>query len=192
MSPKALKLHLQSIKFQKSFYSLNFCYLMCAMTSRFAKFQVFFSSTILIPESLQVVSESGQPHMRSFVTRCSVGDRVTEGEGNGKKISKKRAAKAMLEELRKLAPLPNMTMTNAKAKQKNPVNKKKNRNLIKMQKACPDYGLGINPISRLIQIQQAKKEKDPIYTLAEERGQPRRREFVMQVSTFNFPLRVCL
>lgn len=144
-------------------------------------FDHFFS----IPLSFlsQVISESGQPHMRSYVTRCTVGDIAeTKGEGNGKKISKKRAAKAMLDELRKLAPLPSMVATSVKVKPKNPVNKKKNRNLIKMQKACPDYGLGINPISRLIQIQQAKKEKDPIYTLAEERGQPRRREFVMQVS----------
>lgn len=39
----------------------------------------------------------------------------------------------------------------------------------------------VNPISRLIQIQQAKKEKEPIYTLVEERGVPRRREFVMEV-----------
>ena len=50
-----------------------------------------------------------------------------------------------------------------------------------MQKAVPDYGVGINPISRLIQIQQAKKEKEPVYTLVAERGLPRRREFVMQV-----------
>jgi hypothetical protein len=43
MTPKALKLHLQSIKLQKSFYSSNFFYFTCAMMSRFAKFQVFFS-----------------------------------------------------------------------------------------------------------------------------------------------------
>ncbi len=34
---------------------------------------------------------------------------------------------------------------------------------------------------RLIQIQQAKKEKEPTYTLLAEKGVPRRREFVMQV-----------
>jgi hypothetical protein len=49
MTPKALKLHLQSIKLKKSFYSSNFCYFTCVMMSRFAKFQVFCSSTILIP-----------------------------------------------------------------------------------------------------------------------------------------------
>jgi double-stranded RNA-binding protein Staufen len=50
------------------------------------------------------------------------------------------------------------------------------------QKAEPEYGEDINPISRLIQIQQAKKEREPVYSLLEERGVPRRREFVMEVS----------
>ena len=40
----------------------------------------------------------------------------------------------------------------------------------------------INPISRLIQLQQAKKEKEPVYTLIGERGVPRRREFFMKVT----------
>ena len=35
----------------------------------------------------QVVRETGPPHMRTFVTKCVVGDIVTEGEGNGKKVS---------------------------------------------------------------------------------------------------------
>lgn len=131
--------------------------------------------------NFEVTRESGPPHMRTFVTRCTVGQFVTEGEGNGKKVSKKRAAEKMLEELRKL---PGMPPAIVKPK-RNAVSKKKNRNLIKvsppLQKADPNYGMGINPISRLIQIQQAKKEKEPIYTLVAERGVPRRREFVMQV-----------
>lgn len=45
----------------------------------------------------------------------------------------------------------------------------------------PECGQGMNPISRLAQIQQAKKEKEPEYLLLAERGLPRRREFVMQV-----------
>lgn len=57
-----------------------------------------------------------------------------------------------------------------------------------MQKANPDYGQqSINPISRLIQIQQAKKEKDPVYALVAEKGVPRRREFIMQVGTVSSP-----
>ena len=68
------------------------------------------------------------------------------------------------------------------------------------QKENPDYGQSINPISRLIQIQQvilncgvrstvdsyyllqARKEKEPQYSLIAETGMPRRREFVMQVT----------
>lgn len=46
----------------------------------------------------------------------------------------------------------------------------------------PEYGQGMNPISRLAQIQQAKKEKEPEYSMVTERGLPRRREFVMQVT----------
>ena len=35
----------------------------------------------------EVVREAGPPHMRTFLTKVIVGDFVTEGEGNGKKVS---------------------------------------------------------------------------------------------------------
>lgn len=54
----------------------------------------------------QVIKESGPPHMKSFVTRVSVGEFSAEGEGNSKKLSKKRAATTVLQELKKLPPLP--------------------------------------------------------------------------------------
>ena len=85
----------------------------------------------------------------------------------------------MLEELRKLPSVPTV-QSPARLKRKL-APKKKSRNLVKEQ-ATPDYGQGVNPISRLIQIQQSKKEKEPLYTLLAERGVPRRREFVMQVN----------
>ncbi|XP_067010625.2 double-stranded RNA-binding protein Staufen homolog 2 isoform X2 [Anabrus simplex] len=135
--------------------------------------------------NFEVESEKGPPHMRTFVTKCTVGDKVTTGEGNGKKVSKKRAAEKMLEELKKLPPSsPTFTISSSLARLKRKANpgKKKTRNLIKEQKAEPEYGEDINPISRLIQIQQAKKEREPVYSLVEERGVPRRREFVMEVS----------
>ncbi|PNF27242.1 hypothetical protein B7P43_G05304 [Cryptotermes secundus] len=141
-----------------------------------------------LPVNFEVVSEKGPPHMRTFVTKCAVGDKVTSGEGNGKKVSKKRAAEKMLEELKKLPPQSptNMAASMARLKRKANPGKKKTRNLIKVyqqdQKAEPEYGEDINPISRLIQIQQAKKEREPVYSLLEERGMPRRREFVMEVS----------
>lgn len=120
--------------------------------------------------------------MKVFITQCRVGNFTADGEGNGKKISKKRAAEKMLEELGKLPPLPNMTNM-AQLKRKRVPNKKKTRNLIKvnMDKAA-DLTEEINPISRLIQIQQANKEREPTYTVLEERGAPRRREFVIEAS----------
>jgi len=51
-------------------------------------------------------------------------------------------------------------------------------------KPDPASGESVHPVSRLIQIQQAKKEKEPVYSLMSEhaeRGRPRVREFVMQV-----------
>ncbi|XP_044741364.1 double-stranded RNA-binding protein Staufen homolog 2 isoform X2 [Chrysoperla carnea] len=133
--------------------------------------------------SFEVQSEKGLPHMKVFVTTCTVGDMVTEGEGNGKKISKKRAAEKMLDELKKLPPLsPTHMFSMSRLKRKPAVPKKKTRSLIKVFQNEPDYTEEINPISRLIQIQQAKKEKEPVYNLLEERGAARRREFVMEVT----------
>ncbi|KAK6186777.1 hypothetical protein SNE40_006053 [Patella caerulea] len=132
--------------------------------------------------NFEVIKESGPPHIKVFVTRCTVGDKVTEGEGNSKKYSKKRAAELMLEELKKLPALPSMQMPPRSRPQNN---KKKNRNLIKLipqiQKGDQSYGVSINPISRLIQITQAQKKKEPIFTLVGDHGVYHRREFVMQV-----------
>ena len=92
-----------------------------------------------------------------------------------------------------------------KKKKASPPKKKKSRNLVKLEQlkaeankpasAVPGSGAsatsggsdvgdaGISPISRLIQIQQAKREKEPVYTLVSEKGMPRKREFIMQVGT---------
>ncbi|NXN92532.1 STAU2 protein, partial [Rhinopomastus cyanomelas] len=124
-----------------------------------------------IPVSFEVIKESGPPHMKSFVTRVTVGEFTAEGEGNSKKLSKKRAAMAVLQELKKLPPLPVIEKPKLYFK-------KRPKPILK---TGPEYGQGMNPISRLAQIQQAKKEKEPEYVLLSERGMPRRREFVMQV-----------
>jgi len=130
--------------------------------------------------SFAVVKETGPPHMRMFITRCSVGNTVCDGEGNGKKVSKKNAAELMLVELRKLAPVANVAVPKSR---KQSTTKKKSKNLIKVEnKDSSDPKQAVNPISRLIQIQQAKKEKEPVYTLIGERGMPRRREFFMKVT----------
>ncbi|XP_067932832.1 double-stranded RNA-binding protein Staufen homolog 2-like isoform X2 [Watersipora subatra] len=127
--------------------------------------------------TFEVMHESGPPHMRTFVTRCVCGDLTSDGEGNSKRKSKKVAAEMMLAKLNELE----QPTAISKPRVKNVANKKKNRNLIKMQKANVEYGSGINPISRLIQIQQANKRKEPVYSLVMEHGLPRRREFIMEV-----------
>lgn len=120
--------------------------------------------------------------MKVFITQCRVGTFLAEGEGNGKKISKKRAAEKMLEELSKLPALPNV-INIAQLKRKRVTNKKKTRNLIKVNTdKTTEVAEEINPISRLIQIQQANKEREPVYTVLEERGAPRRREFVIEAA----------
>lgn len=60
-----------------------------------------FSVRNQVPVVFEVQSEKGPPHMKIFTTICKVGDLVTEAEGNGKKISRKRAAEKMLIELKK-------------------------------------------------------------------------------------------
>jgi hypothetical protein len=49
--------------------------------------RVIHQSAVSSYVGLQVVRETGPPHMRMFVTRCKVGDLECEGEGNGKKVT---------------------------------------------------------------------------------------------------------
>ena len=94
----------------------------------------------------------------------------------------------MLDKLKQLPPVASALVPKPR---KVPTGKKKSRNLIKVEQkdgsGAGEMGQSINPISRLIQIQQARKEKEPVYTLIDERGMPRRREFVMQVKNIITP-----
>ncbi|XP_032689365.1 double-stranded RNA-binding protein Staufen homolog 2 [Odontomachus brunneus] len=139
-----------------------------------------------LPVSFEVVSESGKPHIRTFMTKCTVGDKVTVGEGSSKKVSKKRAAELMLEELKRLPPLPaSIQNRSLRVKRKPPATKKKSRNLIKVYqepRSENEAAEEVNPVSRLVQIQQAKREREPVYNLIDEKGAPRRREFIMEVT----------
>lgn len=65
-----------------------------------------------------------------YAVRCICGADVTEGQGNSKRSSKKKAAELMLEKLQSDA----ATNLSSKPKTKSITNKRKNRNLIKV---CP-------------------------------------------------------
>lgn len=68
--------------------------------------QVLFNLLFLYSPHTQVLKESGPPHMKSFLTRVTVGEFSAEGEGNSKKLSKKRAAISILQDLKKLPSIP--------------------------------------------------------------------------------------
>lgn len=130
-----------------------------------------------------VKSERGPPHMRVFVTTCTVGEIETEGEGNGKKVSKRRAAERMLEEMRHRWPLAALRPRPPERRRPHPA-KKKPRNLIKEGSVCSGSGGGSpggdNPISRLAVVRHAARARSPHYAVLEERGAARRREFLVR------------
>ncbi|KAH8307222.1 hypothetical protein KR044_007970 [Drosophila immigrans] len=163
----------------------------------------------------KVLREEGPAHMKNFITACIVGSIVTEGEGNGKKLSKKRAAEKMLGELQKLPPLTPTKQTPIKrTKLKTPgkggvvsaaaaaaicgiaapaavtplgkPERRKRLSVALKEKEMPVVELddAENPITKLIQLQQTRKEKEPIFELIAKNGNEtsRRREFVMEVS----------
>uniref|UniRef100_A0A673GXY1 Double-stranded RNA-binding protein Staufen homolog 1 n=1 Tax=Sinocyclocheilus rhinocerous TaxID=307959 RepID=A0A673GXY1_9TELE len=79
-----------------------------------------------MPVNFEVLKETGPPHMKSFVVRVTVGEFSGEGEGKSKKIAKKLAAIAVLEELRKLPQLPVTDMIPLRIK-------KKSKSIIKVE-----------------------------------------------------------
>ncbi|CAG5036356.1 unnamed protein product [Parnassius apollo] len=138
-----------------------------------------------------VKSERGPPHMRVFVTACTVGEMETEGEGNGKKVSKRRAAERMLEEMRRRWPPALLRARPPHDRRRHQPAKKKPRNLIKEGGfGCPGGGGAgggatggggaDNPISRLAVARHAARARSPQYRVLEERGAARRREFLVQ------------
>nr|CAG4652119.1 EOG090X0C5Y [Triops cancriformis] len=133
----------------------------------------------------KVVSETGPPHLRTFVTQCTLGEFMTEGEGSGKKLSKKKAAEKMLEELKKNNMLnPPINALGSKLKNKTVLPKKKPKNLVKDTTPVhsEECALAMDPVSRLMQLQQARKGREPVFTLISDKGNPRKPEFVVQVS----------
>nr|XP_042086185.1 double-stranded RNA-binding protein Staufen homolog 1 isoform X4 [Ovis aries] len=130
-----------------------------------------------------------------YQVELSVGGQQFNGKGKTRQAAKHDAAAKALRILQSEPP-PERLEVNGRESEEENLNKSEisqvfeialKRNLpvnFELQSG-PEYGQGMNPISRLAQIQQAKKEKEPEYLLLAERGLPRRREFVMQVKVGN-------
>jgi len=137
-----------------------------------------------------VVSESGPPHMKNFIVECKLGDYLTKGDGNCKKLAKKKASELMLDEMKKihLNGMVRCGETNPprlRPKSKSVAPRKKPRNLVKEVTSASNSHTGAkpqDPISYLVQLQQGRKEKEPVFSVISERGIPRQPEFVVQVT----------
>ena len=83
--------------------------------------------------------------MRVFITRCTCGDLVAESEGSSKKLSKKRSAEKMVDELNKLPQLPPAPPG---VKPKKNLKPKQSKNLIKVGIPCARTCSSLNWQSR--------------------------------------------
>ncbi|XP_032897336.1 double-stranded RNA-binding protein Staufen homolog 1 isoform X10 [Amblyraja radiata] len=102
-----------------------------------------------MPVNFEVIKESGPPHMKSFVTKVMVGEFSAEGEGKSKKISKKAAAVAVLEELKKLPQLPTVEKVKPRIK-------KKTKSIVKV-KVGGQLAEGMGPNKKVAKRNAAEK-----------------------------------
>uniref|UniRef100_V9KC29 Double-stranded RNA-binding protein Staufen-like 1-like protein n=1 Tax=Callorhinchus milii TaxID=7868 RepID=V9KC29_CALMI len=102
-----------------------------------------------MPVNFEVIKETGPPHMKSFVTKVIVGEFSAEGEGKSKKISKKVAAIAVLEELKKLPPLPTVEKVKPRIK-------KKTKSIVKV-KVANQVSEGMGPNKKVAKRNAAEK-----------------------------------
>lgn len=140
-----------------------------------------------LPVQFEKISEEGPPHLKHYSIRLHVGDPeeqeedelmsyfTAEGQAQSKKLARRKAAITVLDEMKKLIEAEEREKPQPKGKGRN----KKKSNVIKeTEKQSPDISL--HPVSRLAQIQQAAKEREPIYQVISERSVARKKEFVMQ------------
>ena len=142
----------------------------------------------------KVLREEGPAHMRTFTTACIVGNIITEGEGTGKKLSKKKAAQKMLQELDKLPPLspastpPKRTKFKALSKKAKSFSANSTSGIQNMNNQRMDIS---NSVTKLLEWHQNNKQTEPIFNLISEPGKDnsRRRQFVMEVKSNNITIR---
>uniref|UniRef100_A0A1B6KRJ9 DRBM domain-containing protein n=1 Tax=Graphocephala atropunctata TaxID=36148 RepID=A0A1B6KRJ9_9HEMI len=148
-----------------------------------------FAAKSELKASFDLVSEEGPAHIKKFVYKCVVGDQFeTFGEGSAKKAAKTEAAKNMVEKLKSLSSYNKINCGGSLMKRKS--KKKTSRNLIKsVEKLAQeeiDYDYSIpeemNPISKLMQIQQQRHDVEPIFRLVEENSQDLSKRFSIEVT----------
>ncbi|CAH1736761.1 unnamed protein product [Aphis gossypii] len=150
-----------------------------------------------LPIKFEVLKEDGLPHMKTYITKCTVGTYNATGEGNGKKISKRRAAEKMLQTLKEaneslLVDDNNSPTLPLPTKNRYKMPRKKNKNLIKETKPQDSENIepvmnykteDTDPVAKLFKIQATKKEKEPLYVLKEDIIHTnRKKEFIFEVS----------
>lgn len=141
------------------------------------------------------VTEEGPPHLKHYCIKLTVGKSTqnqeidddsmgdqkdkkeplyfqADGQAQSKKLARRKAAIIVLEEMKKVIE------AEEKEKPAQGRNKKKPSLVKEKEEAFPD--LSLHPVSRLAQIQQAAKEREPIYQVISERSVARKKEFVMQ------------
>uniref|UniRef100_A0A8K9UEP9 Double-stranded RNA-binding protein Staufen homolog 1 n=1 Tax=Oncorhynchus mykiss TaxID=8022 RepID=A0A8K9UEP9_ONCMY len=104
-----------------------------------------------MPVNFEVLKEAGPPHMKSFMVRVAVGEFCGEGEGKSKKIAKKLAATAVLEELRRLPQLIPCVEKMQPARIK-----KKTKSIIKVT-VCGQCAEGLGPSKKVAKKNAAEK-----------------------------------
>ncbi|EJD75988.1 double-stranded RNA binding domain-containing protein family protein, variant [Loa loa] len=134
-----------------------------------------------------VLKEEGPAHDRHYLLRCKLisAEQIisADGEGSSKKIAKQNACSLMLTKLQSIESSPVfIAAAMLKSQKKIGAPKElKRKTISKDMKMNPEYGHQINPVSRLMQVMQARKQNEPKFQLVAERGQSRYKEFVMEV-----------
>jgi double-stranded RNA-binding protein Staufen len=156
------------------------------------KSEVSLVYELALKRNLQVhfekIAEEGPPHLKHYSIKLIVGKQdgnddeeesslffTAEGQAQSKKLARRKAAIIVLEEMKKVIEAEEKE----KPQQGKGRNKKKTACVKEKEEAAfPD--LSLHPVSRLAQIQQAAKEREPIYQVISERSVARKKEFVMQ------------
>ncbi|KAF8381998.1 stau-1 [Pristionchus pacificus] len=137
----------------------------------------------------EVVSEEGRAHDRSFVVECRLlgGETVLQARGSGrqKREAKQAACAELIETLKKMESSPVHIATVLYKSQRRTTlaqtKEPKRKTIVKHMKMDPSYGHQINPVSRLIQVLQARGEPDPVFEFLGEAGQYKYKQFNVQV-----------